>query len=156
MRPITLSQNVSLAPQSHQVIEFSSADYPQLRIQKPYLWYPNGYGQQYLHHLKLQLLAKGGISDEKELDFGLREVKKELKYIGKEAGLVYYVNGRKVFCKGGWIQPDMLLDDSEKRIYDQMRLIADANVNLIGSEDMPSPDDAWLESCDKYGIMEAI
>lgn len=153
MRPITLSQSVSLAPQSHKVIEFSSADYPQLRIQKPYLWYPNGYGQQYLHHLKLQLLAKGRISDEKELDFGLREVKKELKYIGKEAGLVYYVNGRKVFCKGGWIQPDMLLDDSEKRIYDQMRLIADANVNLIGSEDMPSPDDTWLESCDKYGIM---
>ena len=66
---------------------------------------------------------------------------------------VYYVNGKRIFCKGGWIQPDILLEESEKRIYDEARLMAEANINLIGSEDMPSPSEIWFESFDKYGLM---
>lgn len=33
------------------------------------------------------------------------------------------------------------------------RLMAEANINLIGSEDMPSPSETWFESFDKYGLM---
>lgn len=31
--------------------------------------------------------------------------------------------------------------------------MAEANINLIGSEDMPSPSETWFESFDKYGLM---
>ena len=31
--------------------------------------------------------------------------------------------------------------------------MAEANINLIGSEDMPSPSEIWFESFDKYGLM---
>ena len=47
----------------------------------------------------------------------------------------------------------MYFDDSPKRIYDQARLMANANITLIGSEDMPSPSEDWLDSWDKYGLM---
>ena len=45
------------------------------------------------------------------------------------------------------------MEESEKRIYDEARLMAEANINLIGSEDMPSPSEIWFESFDKYGLM---
>lgn len=122
-------------------------------IENPYLWYPNGYGEQYLHHMKLSFSIGGKVSDTKEFDFGIREVASGLNRVGDECGRVYYVNGKRIFCKGGWIQPDILLEESEKRIYDEARLMAEANINLIGSEDMPSPSEIWFESFDKYGLM---
>lgn len=47
---------------------------------------------------------------------------------GEEYGRVFFINGKRIFCKGGWIQPDVLLDDSPKRIYDQARLMANATL----------------------------
>lgn len=153
LKPILVSKSIRLKPGEKRLIELDSHEFKSLLIAHPYLWYPNGYGQQYLHHIKLTVGSPKSISDLKEFDFGIREVKKELKRIGDEAGLVYYINGRKVFCKGGWIQPDILLDNPQKRIYDEVRLMAEANINIIGSEDMPAPDETWLDCCDKYGLM---
>lgn len=101
-------------------------------------------------HMKLSFSIGGKVSDTKEFDFGIREVASGLNRVGDECGRVYYVNGKRIFCKGGWIQPDILLEESEKRIYDEARLMAEANINLIGSEDMPSPSETWFESFDKY------
>lgn len=153
MRPIKLNKAVTLGPREKKVIELSADEFPELAVKAPHLWYPNGYGEQWLHHLKLTFSQHGRISDSKELDFGIREVRHDFLKNGDEFGRVYYVNGKRIFCKGGWIQPDILLDENEKNIYDQVRLMAHANINIIGSEDMPSPVDAWLDACDKYGIM---
>lgn len=122
-------------------------------MEHPCLWFPNGYGEQYLHHLHLTFEEGWKVSDVKDLDFGIREVHSDLVRIGTEAGRRYFINGRRIFCKGGWIQPDILLEESEKRIYDEARLMAEANINLIGSEDMQSPSEIWMESFDKYGLM---
>ncbi|MCI1779916.1 MAG: glycoside hydrolase family 2 [Bacteroidales bacterium] len=153
MKPVVISKRVHLAPRRSALILFSPRDYPQLLIRHPHLWYPNGYGEQYLHNVDIKAYAGRKLSDEKNFDFGMREVKSGFKNKEGEYGRIFYVNGTKIFCKGGWIQPDMLLEDSDKRIYDQARLIAEANINLVGSEDMPAPPDTWLESFDKYGIM---
>lgn len=153
LKPIDVVKNIVLEPNETKDVCISYKDYPQLIINNPYLWYPNGYGEQYLHHLKLTCSAGNKHSDCKEFDFGIRQVSKEVNMDKGEAGLVYYINHKKVFCKGGWIQPDILLDETPKRINDECRLMANANVNLIGSEDMPSPSDEWLECCDKYGLM---
>lgn len=153
LKPIKLTKQVSLEAGERKTITFTSADFPALLIEKPYLWYPNGYGEQYLHHIKLSCLLGNGVSDSKEFDFGIREVTTDLHQIGDDYGRVFYVNGKRVFCKGGWIQPDILLEETEKRIYDEARLMAEANMNIIGSEDMPSPSEEWFESFDKYGLM---
>lgn len=160
LKPIKITKKVSLGAGEKKVVELTSEDFPSLLIKNPYLWYPNGYGEQYLHHIKLLYNAGGKVSDTKEFDFGIREVEVGLNRVevdGDKAeveyGRVYYVNGKRVFCKGGWIQPDILLEESDKRIYDEARLMAEANINLIGSEDMPSPSETWFESFDKYGLM---
>ena len=153
LKPIKLTKKVALRAGETKVVELTPEDFPSLLIENPYLWYPNGYGEQYLHHMKLSFCIGGKVSDIKEFDFGIREVTSRLNRVGDEYGRVYYVNGKRIFCKGGWIQPDILLEESEKRIYDEARLMAEANINLIGSEDMPSPSETWFESFDKYGLM---
>lgn len=153
LKPIKLTKKVALRAGERKVVELTPEDFPSLLIENPYLWYPNGYGEQYLHHMKLSFSIGGKVSDTKEFDFGIREVASGLNRVGDECGRVYYVNGKRIFCKGGWIQPDILLEESEKRIYDEARLMAEANINLIGSEDMPSPSEIWFESFDKYGLM---
>ncbi len=153
MNPVRVREDITLTPGERRTIELSAEDFPQLNIQNPHLWYPNGYGQQWLHHLDIAFSLNGRTSDSKGLDFGIREIKHGFLKNGDDYGRVYYVNGKRIFCKGGWIQPDILLDENSKNIYDQVRLMALAGVNLIGSEDMPSPREQWLEACDKYGIM---
>ncbi len=68
--------------------------------------------------------------------FGIREVASKLRELNGEYGRVFYVNGQRIFCKGAWIQPDMLLDNSRKNFYDQARLMTEANLNIVSSEDM--------------------
>jgi beta-galactosidase/beta-glucuronidase len=148
LRPIQIEKEISLQPGETKTITFSPDKFPSLCINKPYLWYPNGYGEQYLHHLKLSFL-----SDVKELDFGIREVTTRLEKRGDDYGRVFMINDKRIFCKGGWLQPDAMLQADRKRIFDEARLLAEANVNIVGSEDAPSPPDEVLESFDKYGLM---
>ncbi len=153
MKPVHISEEVTLAPGERKMIKLDGKEFPELNIKNPHLWYPNGYGEQWLHRLALSFTKNGHTSDSKEIDFGIREVKHDFLKNGDNYGRTYYVNGRRIFCKGGWIQPDILLEENAKNIYDQVRLMALAGINLIGSEDMPSLRDEWLEACDKYGVM---
>ena len=147
--PLTFEAPVTLKPREKREVSF----YPK-EIANPLLWWPNGFGQQHLHHARVEFICGGTVSDSQEFDFGIRQVDTRLMDKDGEKGLVFLINGRKIFCRGGWLQPDILLGNTRENIYDQARLLAEANVNLIGSEDMPSPCEDWLDSWDRYGLMD--
>jgi exo-1,4-beta-D-glucosaminidase len=153
MESITFEKQVEVPSNDTLTVFLSYKDFPQLTIKNPYLWWPNGYGEQNLHNLELSFELDGKVSVKKNTIFGIREVTSKLKELNGEYGRVFYINGQRIFCKGGWIQPDMLLDNSKKNIYDQVRLIANANVNIVSSEDMPAPSNDFMEALDKYGLM---
>lgn len=153
MKTITFEKEVEVPANDTITITLSYKDFPQLEIKNPYLWWPNGYGEQYLHNLELSFENGGKVSVRKNTIFGIRKVTTTLKELNGEYGRIFYINGKRVFCKGGWLQPDMLLDMSKKRVYDEARLLANANVNLVSSEDMPSPPEVLVEAFDKYGLM---
>ncbi|MDP4206384.1 MAG: glycoside hydrolase family 2 TIM barrel-domain containing protein, partial [Bacteroidota bacterium] len=153
MPSILVKKEVSLKANETKEIQLSPEEFKALLVHNPYLWYPNGYGKQYLHKLKLTFETAGKSSDIKEVTFGIRQVTSNLKQIGNDYGRVFYVNGKRIFCKGGWIQPDLLLDMNRKRVFDEARLMAEANVNIVGCEDAPSPMEDVMESYDKYGLM---
>ena len=153
MHDIVVSKKISLAAGQTLEVGFSSAEFPELSIKNPYLWWPNGYGKQYLHNLDMNFSIDGKTSDHTKTTFGIREVTNELKKIGSDYGRVFYINGQRVFCKGGWLQPDALLNITEKKVDDEAHLLAKANVNMIASEDAPSAPDIVLDSYDKYGLM---
>lgn len=59
-------------------IVLTPAEFPQLRLTHPHLWWPNGYGRQDLYTARLTVTADGGRSDSKTVRFGIREITYEL------------------------------------------------------------------------------
>ena len=63
--------NVSLTPE----------EFKQLTVEKPRLWWPNGYGKPELYHLQLAFSEGNGDADTKEVRFGIREITYELSLL---------------------------------------------------------------------------
>ena len=65
-------------PSGGATIELTPAEFKQLTVQNPKLWWPNGYGEPVLHTMKLSFKAGGKVSDVREERFGIREVTYEI------------------------------------------------------------------------------
>ncbi len=72
------SQRVTLAAGECREVIFTAADFAQLRVEHPRLWWPNGYGSQELYDLTLTTEVDGRHSDERQVRFGIRELTYEL------------------------------------------------------------------------------
>ncbi len=73
-KPVTVAagkSSVKLAP----------SEFPQLTVQHPRLWWPNGYGKPELYTLQLSFSEGSSESDRKQLRFGIREVTYELSLL---------------------------------------------------------------------------
>jgi hypothetical protein len=74
---VTVEKTVQAAP-GDSIVTLAPAEFPQLHLNQPRLWWPNGYGSPDLYHLKLSTVSRGREMDEKKLTFGVREVTYEL------------------------------------------------------------------------------
>jgi hypothetical protein len=83
---VIVQKTVTLAP-GDTTVSLTPAEFPQLHLAHPRLWWPNGYGQPNLYHLKLQFTADSTVSSEKTLDFGVREVSYELSLLDNHGDL---------------------------------------------------------------------
>lgn len=126
---------------------------PEIRLNNPKLWWPNGMGTQSLYEMKVRFEQNKVISDEEKVNFGIRETSDYFdKVVG---GRVFLVNGQKVFIKGGnWISSDLLLRLSPERYDAEVRMHAQMNMNMIrvwGGSITERPE--FYDACDKYGIL---
>lgn len=123
---------------------------------EPKLWWPNGYGEQPLYHLKIELCAQDTVCEEKEVQIGLRTltVSTEKDEWGNE--FCFTVNGVKLFAMGAdYIPEDNILSRVTPEKTEQLiRSCTQANFNSIrvwgGAH---YPDDSFYELCDKYGLI---
>jgi hypothetical protein len=140
---------VNLNPLEEKTIQF-----PEIKIENPLLWWPNGMGEHPLYNLKVEFISQDGTNiDSEEILFGIRETG---NYFDEKIGSrVFTVNGQKVFIKGGnWIASDALLRLSKKRYEAEVRMHAEMNMNMIriwggGLTERPE----FYDACDKYGIL---
>ena len=147
----SLSQSVTLAPHSKQVITFDPKNTPALHLIGPRLWWPNGYGPADLYILNMSFEIGNNASDAISLDFGVRKISYTVP--GTDT-LTISVNGVQIFIRGG----DWGLDEAMKRIPRerldaQIRMHRLANLNLIRNWVGQSTGQDFYELCDKYGIM---
>jgi len=70
---VTVSKTVSIDAGKSAEVTFAPADYPQLRLNEPALWWPNGYGAPALHDLAITALIGGEASDRRTVRFGIRQ-----------------------------------------------------------------------------------
>jgi hypothetical protein len=74
-------------PAGGVTVKLSPAEFPQLRLQHPRLWWPNGYGNPELYHLTTTFTTEGAAPVEKKLRFGIREITYELSLLDSEGAL---------------------------------------------------------------------
>ena len=148
---VAFEQKVTLAAHASQVVKFDPKTVAALHLLNPRLWWPNGYGPQNLYKLHLSFEVKKKDSDAKDVTFGVRKMTYELP--GSD-NLAISVNGVPVFIRGG----DWGLDEGMKRIprerlEAQIRMHAEANMNMIRNWVGQSTNEDFYELCDKYGIL---
>ena len=142
-------QPVALGPGESKVV---AVDPPPV-LRSPRLWWPRGYGDQALYDLELAFEAGGTVSAAARVSFGVRQVGSEMHEIEGWHGRRVLVNGQRIFCRGGYIQPELLFDWDARRMETEIRCYAEANLNLIYFEDIPNPPAPFLDLCDRHGIL---
>ena len=148
---ITFSQAVTLAPHSMQQIAFDTKNTPALHVEHPRLWWPNGYGEHPLYKLHLSFNAGKKVSDEQDLNFGVRKITYAVP--GTDT-LTISVNGVPVFIRGGnWGLDEALKRIPRERLDAEIHMHQLANLNLIRNWVGQSTSEDFYELCDKYGIM---
>ncbi|WP_326836091.1 discoidin domain-containing protein [Amycolatopsis rhabdoformis] len=71
---ISVSTTVTVAAGAEGTAVFKPADFPQLRLKNPKLWWPNGYGDPTLHDLTLTAAIGAAVSDHRSVKFGIRKI----------------------------------------------------------------------------------
>lgn len=128
----------------------------EVRIGKPRLWWPRGYGEPNLYEMKVQLYDGARLLDEKKTPVGIRTVKLLQKEDGKGRSFTFEINGRLVFCKGAnWIPADSFLPRVSIECYRRLlELAGEAGMNMLrvwGGGIYENEE--FYDLCDKLGIM---
>lgn len=128
-----------------------------ITIEKPQLWWPNGYGEQPLYTVKARLLGSdGSVLDTWERRIGLRTITMDIRPDQWGNQFAHQVNGVDIFAMGAdYIPEDNLLSRvTRERTEKLLRDAAEAGHNSIrvwgGGY---YPDDFFYEICDELGLV---
>jgi len=147
-------------------IDLRAADYPQLNLTNPLLWWPYLSGDQPLYTIEYEFIADGIVSDRLQHRFGIREIGAEVNvspYANNYADTIaashlsnmlqLYVNHRPVLLKGGGYCPtDLFLrrnKETNKAVVDYIKYMG---MNMIRDEGKFFDNDL-LDLMDENGIM---
>lgn len=139
-------------------VTLTSKDIAALRLSRPKLWWPNGYGDPHRYRLTIAVEAGGQVHDERTVDFGVRRIE-YTKPIQSPSGspadcLAITVNNQPIMVMGGnWGLDEALKRIPRERLRDQVRLHRDANLNLIRNWNGQSSTEDFFDACDEFGIL---
>jgi beta-galactosidase/beta-glucuronidase len=141
---------VELDAKETKKVSISPDDYPQLRIEHPRLWWPNGYGDQSLYPVTLKFVAGGATSDETSFKVGLRH----FTYSEDGGTLRIWVNGRRFIARGGnWGFSESMLRYRAREYDITMRLHQDQHFNMIRNWVGQTDDELLYDAADRHGIV---
>ena len=146
---VKFEQTIELAPNESRSVAFSPEQYPQLRVRDPKVWWPWQMGEPHLERATVSFSAEGMVSDERSVDFGIREITSELTANGSR---LFRVNGKRILIRGGGWSQDMLLRTDEKRLRDQFKLVRDLGLNTIRLEGKLDTEE-FFHKADEQGVL---
>ena len=147
---VDFEQPVTIEAASVSTVVLDPSTHPALRLQKPKLWWPAGYGEPSLYDVELQFDAAGRLSDAKSFRTGVRQ----FTYSEEGGALRIWINGRRFVSRGGnWGFPETNLR-YRRREYDiAVRYHRDLNFTMIRNWVGQTGDDEFYEACDRHGIV---
>lgn len=147
------SQVVELAPGEQKNVTFDPKDYPQLNLKNPRLWWPAQMGSPELYNLKLRFVIDGQVSDQTQIQFGIREITSEVLQNSPERfKRLFKVNGKNILIRGAGWTPDMMLREDSQRMADEFRYVRDMGLNTVRLEGKLEPDE-FFDMADQQGIL---
>lgn len=152
---IRFAQTLDVNASDTAHLQLDARKLSQLVVSHPRLWWPNGYGQPNLYTCRLQCKVDGQTTDEREVRFGIRRY--EYRMVDNAVGrpvLNLYVNGQRVFVKGGnWGMAEYMLRCHDEQYKTKVRLHKDMNYNMIRLWTGCVTDNEFYDYCDEMGIM---
>jgi exo-1,4-beta-D-glucosaminidase len=140
---------VELAASETKTVRFKPDQFPQLKLERPRLWWPYQMGEPYLYTAKISFESGGKVSDSASVQFGIRKVTSELTSLGYR---LFKVNGRKVLIRGAAWAPDMLLRWSSLRLDADLNYVRDMGMNTIRLEGRIDREE-FFDKTDRLGIL---
>jgi beta-galactosidase/beta-glucuronidase len=141
---------VDLGAMETKKVALSPEAYPQLRIEHPRLWWPNGYGDPSLYPVTLKFVAGDATSDETSFKVGIRQFT-----YSEEGGILrIWVNGRRFIARGGnWGFSESMLRYRAREYDITMRFHQDQHFNMIRNWVGQTDDELLYDAADRYGIV---
>jgi beta-mannosidase len=128
-----------------------------MKVDKPKLWWPAGYGDHTLYTVKVEVKNNGKVIDSGTRRFGFRKVEVD-KSVHPVAGNYFTVkvNNQKIFVKGGdWVPADLIFSSvTRERLENILNMAVTANFNFLriwGGGHYVGND--FLDLCDEKGLM---
>jgi len=126
-------------------------------ISNPYLWWPNGMGDQHLYRVNISTIVGSNKVSYPVFDYGIRTVEMDIDKIDKNNRIfAVIINGKRVYCRGAnWIPADVVYGRISCERYKYLIEEAkEANFTMLrvwggGLYEK----NCFYEYCDKYGIM---
>ncbi|MDR3120185.1 MAG: hypothetical protein LBU58_02450 [Clostridiales bacterium] len=129
----------------------------ELTVKAPRLWWPNGYGEQYLYTLTVTLADVSGREIHSlSREVGIKEIELVRKTPSGRFDFRFVVNGKPIYVKGGNLIPIDVLNagGTPEQTETLLRLAVNAGINMVRlwGGGMHEPD--WYYSLlDRYGIL---
>jgi len=142
---------VTLDASSAKTVTLDPSTHPALRLVKPRLWWPNGYGDPNLYPVDLKFVAAGKAgSDEKQFQAGVRQ----FTYSEDGGALRIWINGRRFVGRGGnWGFSESMLRYRAREYDAAVRYHRDMNFTMIRNWVGQIGEDEFYDACDRYGIV---
>ncbi|MCT4639130.1 MAG: hypothetical protein N4A72_15610 [Bacteroidales bacterium] len=125
-------------------------------IHNPKLWWPNGYGDQYLYNTKVYLVKEARAISKSEGQFGVRKIKlhRDKDSIGES--FRFSVNGEDIFIKGANYVPPVAskYGVNTDEATNLLKLTTDANMNMLRVwGGAIYENDEFYRECDRRGVL---
>jgi exo-1,4-beta-D-glucosaminidase len=150
---IDVRKRVTVPAGATQTVSLTPADFPQLHLRHPAVWWPYQMGAQPMYHLDVR--AAGDTQSE---DFGIRTVTSRLtpvvpgKTLAPQGYLQFLINGVPFVVRGGGWSQDLFLRYSPQNVHDQLSYIKNMGLNSIRFEGNFPPADMFSQM-DQMGIL---
>lgn len=126
-----------------------------MRIDRPFLWWPKGYGVQHLYTIDAELFTDDTLIDRSEHKIGVRTIKL-IRADANGPTFQFEINGQPIYIKGAdWIPAALAPGRVAATDYEQLiKMAADAHINMLrvwGGGYYENP--AFYQTCDRLGIL---
>ena len=152
---IRFAKDISVDAHGKHTIHIDRRDVEAMAVNKPKLWWPNGYGSPNLYTCQVECLVDGKVSDQLTFRFGIKKYEYRIEKNAVDFPvLTLYINGQRIFLKGGnWGMSEYLLRMHGEQYELPIRLHKEMNYNMIRLWTGCVTDDEFYDYCDQYGIL---